>query len=121
MNLIIRLSNSKGKEVILVVVDRLTKYSHYISLIHPYSAATVAQVFINNVYQLHGLPSNIVSDRDPVFVSVFWKELFKQLGVFICTSFVYHPQTDGQTEVVNRCLERYLRCMVSERPSTWVK
>lgn len=115
MDFISGLPNSKGKDVIFVVVDWLSKYSHFMVISHPYLAATVAQVFIENIYRLHGLPSN----RDPVFVGEFWKELFKQLGVSICTSFVYHPQTDGQTELVNRCLETNLRCMTGERPSSW--
>lgn len=65
------------KKVILVVVDQLTNYSHFIALNHSYSATTVVEAFIDNVYRLHGLPNNIVSERDPIFVSVFWKELFK--------------------------------------------
>lgn len=121
MDFITGLPKSQGKDVILVVVDRLTKYGHFMSVSHPYGAATVAQIFIDQVYRLHGLPSSIVSDRDAVFVSNLWQELFKQLGVTLCLSSSYHPQTDGQTEVVNRCIESYLRCMAGERPTTWAK
>lgn len=68
---------SKGKEVIWVVVDRFTKYSHFIALAHPISASSLAQVFIEEIYRLHGLPTYIVSDRDTIFTSLFWKELMQ--------------------------------------------
>nr|GEW02965.1 hypothetical protein [Tanacetum cinerariifolium] len=121
MDFIGGLPKVKGKDIIFVVGDRLTKYSHFMVLGHPYSAKEVAQVFIDNVYKLHGCPSSIISDRDPIFLSAFWKEFLALQGIESKLSTAYHPQTDGQTEVVNRCLEGYLRCMVMERPLTWVK
>lgn len=119
MDFIEKLPNSKGKEVIWVIVDRLTKYSHFIALSHPISASGLAQVFIETVYKLHGLPSYIVSDRDPLFTSQFWKDLMKVIGVQHNLSTAYHPQTDGQTERVNQCLESYLRCMCGRFPKQW--
>ena len=110
----------KGKSVILVVVDRLSKYAHFVALSHPYSAASIAQVFMDTIYKLHGMPTSIVSDRDKIFVSTFWKELFKLMGTQIKLSTSYHSQTDRQTEVVNRCLQTYLCCMTAERPQDWV-
>nr|GFB72995.1 transposon Ty3-G Gag-Pol polyprotein [Tanacetum cinerariifolium] len=80
----------------------------------------VAHEFITNVVRLHGIPSIIVSDRDKVFISNFWQTLFKLHGTNLCMSSSYHPQTDGQTEVINRILEQYLRCFVSDKPKKWV-
>ncbi|RVW25194.1 Transposon Tf2-11 polyprotein [Vitis vinifera] len=110
---------SNGKTAIFVVVDRLTKYGHFMLLPHPYTAKMVAQVFLDSVYKLHGLPHSITCDRDPIFTSVFWQEFFKLQGVSLQLSTTYHPQTDGQTEVVNRCIETYLRCMAGDNPGQW--
>nr|CAD1844221.1 unnamed protein product [Ananas comosus var. bracteatus] len=121
MDFIKGLPPSYGKEVIFVVVDRLSKYAHFIALSHLYSVPTVAQAFFDNIYRLNGLPKSIVSDRDAVFISHVWQELFKHLKVQLNISTAYHPQSDGQTEVVNRCLENYLRCMTGEQPKDWVK
>lgn len=101
MDFIMGLPCSKGYDAIFVVVDRLSKYVHFILLKHPYSAKSLAVVFIKEVVHLHGLPKSIISDRDPIFVSLFWKELFKLCGTNLKMSSAYHPETDGQIEVVN--------------------
>lgn len=119
MDFIEGLPNSNGKSVILVVIDRFTKYGHFLAMSHPYIAQSVAKLFLYMVYRLHGKPISIVTDRDAMFTSLFWKELFKLTGVQLAMSSTYHPQTDGQTERLNQCLENYLRCMVHNTPRKW--
>jgi hypothetical protein len=121
MDFINGLPKSEGKDVIMVVVDHFSKYAHFMSLSHPYSAPTVAKIFMDNVYKLHGLPASVVNDRDPVFLSKFWKELFTIQGVNLLYSSAYHPQTDGQTKIVNKCVENYLRCMTRTNPNQWAR
>lgn len=88
---------------------------------HPVKAVDLAQQFLENVYKLHGLPTKVISDRDPVFVSTFWKELMLKLKIQLNLSTSYHPHTDGQSERLNQCVEQYLRCMVGQNPKQWVK
>ena len=101
MGFIEGLPNSSGKQVIFVVVDRLSKVAYFIALSHPYIAKEVAKVFLDNVFKLHGFPSTITSDRDSVFVSAFWIEFMKFQGVQLQLSSSYHSQTNGQTKVIN--------------------
>ena len=82
---------SSGKHCILVVIDRLSKNAHFLPLSHPYTAIEVAQAYLDNVFKLHGLPLNVVSDRDPTFLSDVWKELFCVHGVDLRYSTAYHP------------------------------
>lgn len=111
----------EGKDVIMVVVDRFSKYAHCMALSHPYSAPKVAKVFMENIYKLNELPTSITSDRDPMFLSRFWKEMFSIQGVNLHYSSAYHQQTNGQTEIVNKCIEHYLRCMTRDCPNQWVR
>lgn len=103
----------------LMVVDRMTKCAHFIALSHPYTAATMADVFWKKVHCLHGTPESIVTDMDKVFLWNFLQSLFKVLGTQLHYSTTYHPQSDGQTERVNKCLENYLGCMTASRPTQW--
>jgi transposase InsO family protein len=121
MDFITGLPKSEGKSVIMVIVDRLTKYAHFCALSHPFKASTVATAFMETVQKLHGSPKIIVSDRDPIFTGHFWTELFSCLGTQLAHSSSYHPQSDGKTEIVNKCLEGYLRCFVSDKQTQWFK
>lgn len=100
-----------GKSAILTVVDRFSKYTHFLALAHPYTASSVARIFFDEVVRLHGMPSSIVSDRDPIFTSNFWTELFHLASVKLHINSAFRPQTDGQTKVVNRIITMYLRCL----------
>ena len=104
-----------GNTIILVVVDRLYKYSHFCALNHPYTAYSVTQFFLDHIFLLHGIPSSIVSDCDTTLTSHFWTELFLLTNTKLNMSSGYHPQIDGQTEVINKCLETYLHCFTYEQ------
>lgn len=92
-------------------MDRLTKYCHLGALPTGFNATLVAEFFVQQIVKLHGYPASIVSDRDRVFTSV---------GRIECKIIAYHPQSDGQTEVVNRCIEMYLRSIVHDNPKRWL-
>lgn len=85
------LPRSMGYDVILVAVDRFTKYAHFLGLTHPFNAQSVTAVFVKEIVQLHGFPSVIVSDRDKFFVSLFWREIFRLQGTQLNRSTTYHP------------------------------
>lgn len=101
------------------MVDRLSKYGHFVIIKHPYTAVQIAQIFIKEIFRLHGLPRTIVSDHDPTFLSQFWTAFFQAQGTKLCHSSAYHPQSDGQTEVLNRMLEHYLSCFAGDKPTSW--
>lgn len=92
MDFITGLPKSQGKDVVMVVVDRLSKSAHFVALHHPF--ITVASLFFDNVLKLHGMPASIVCNRDPTFTSDFWNEFTLQ-GIAFNYSSAYHPQTDG--------------------------
>lgn len=110
---------SASCNVILVIVDKFSKFAHFLALRHPYTALTVVQLFMSEVHCIHGLPRAIISDRDRVFTSQLWKELFRRAGTQLRMSSSYHPQSDGQTERVNQCLEMFLRCFTHACPAQW--
>lgn len=115
------LPKSKTFDTILVIVDKLTKYAHFLCLSHPYTALSVAQLFLSQVYKLHGMPYVIISDRDRIFTSSLWQELFRLTDTTLNMSSAYHSQTDGQTARLNQCLKTYLRCIVHSCPQKWTQ
>ena len=121
MDFITGLPTSNAHSVIMVIVDRLSKFAHFLPLKADYNSKKVAETFIANIVKLHGMPRSIVSDRDKVFMSQFWQQLFKQQGTTLARSSAYHPQTDGQSEIVNKTLEMYLRCFCFSNPKRWLQ
>ena len=96
-------------------------FSHFFVVTATFTAAQVDELFFKEVFRLHGLPKSIVSDRDSKFVGAFRKEIFKLVGTQLNLSTRYHPQNDGQIEMVNQWLEGYLRNYVSGKQKTWIK
>jgi hypothetical protein len=121
MNFIEGLPMSDHSNCIMVVVDKFSKYSHFVPLCHPFTALGVAHHFMDNIFKLHGFPSTIITDRDRIFTSALWKEMFKIAGVELRFTTAYHPQSDSQLKRVNQCLETYLRCFAQACPTKWKK
>jgi hypothetical protein len=120
MDFIVQLPKTKsGWDSIVVFVDRMTKRVHFAPTKTNATSPEIAQIFFDTVVKLHGLPRAIISDRDPKFTSLFWKSLFQRLGTKIKMSTAYHPQTDGQSERVNRVLEEMLRHFVNYHQNDW--
>lgn len=108
---------SRGKNVLLVIVDRFSKQAHFVPLSQPYTVVSVAYLFFDYIFKLHGLQETIVNDQDITFISTFWTKLFKLCGTKLAFSLTYHPQSDGQIEMVNHTIEMYLWCFTSDQPT----
>jgi len=109
--------NSKHNDSIMVVVDKLSKAAHFIPIKSTYKAINIVDIFMKEIFRLHGVPRILISDRDAKFTGTFWKALFKDLDTQLNFSTTYHPQTDGKTERVNQILEDMLRMYVMNQPN----
>jgi hypothetical protein len=110
---------ARNFDAITVFVDKLTKQAHFVPSTTSATAVDVAHQFFDNIFKLHGLPTSIISDRDTRFTSRFWQELHRMLDVKLALSTAYHPQTDGQTEVMNKTLKTMLRAFIDNKQSNW--
>ena len=110
---------ARSYDSIIVVVDRFSKMAHFIPCSKSTDASQMAKLFFREVIRLHSLPSTIISDRNVKFVSYFWKTLWTLFGTTLKYSSAFHPQTDGQTEVVNWSLGDLLRCLVGDKLGNW--
>lgn len=106
-------------EAIWVIVDRLTKSAHFIPIRMDYQLERLAKLYIERIVSLHGIPSSIISDRDPRFTSRFWESLQGALGTNLRMSSAYHPQTDGQTKRTIQSLDNLWRACVLEKGGAW--
>lgn len=113
------LPTSASKNTILTIVDRFSKAVHFVALAKLPSAAETAELMVEHVSRIHGIPLDIVSDRGPQFTSRVWKEFCRALGATASLSSGHHPQSNGQTERANQDLETALRCICARNPASW--
>src|SRR3954465_13362554 len=120
MDFILGFTRTKnGKDSIFVVVDIFSKMAHFLPCNKTDDASHIANLFCREILRLHGVPKTIVSNRDVKFLSYFWKTLCAKLGIKLLFSTAYHPQTDGQTEVVKRTLSTLLHVLIKKNIKEW--
>jgi hypothetical protein len=106
---------------IWVIVDRLTKTAHFVPVHTTYSVERYAEIYVDLILRLHGVPKTILSDQGTQFVARFWAQVHESLGTKLVHSSSYHPQTDGQTERINQIVEDMLRACVIHFDKAWDK
>lgn len=119
LDFITGLPPSQGNTAVLVIINRFSRAARFVTLPKLPSAKETAELVINHVFRVFGLPQDMVSDRGPQFSSRFWKAFCQLLGSTASLSSGYHPESNGQTERMNQEFENTLTCMVSNNPSTW--
>ncbi len=112
-------TTANGFNCIVTVVDKLSKMAHFIATTTTIDAPGLAQLMMSHVFKLHGFPKALISDRDTRFTSAYWKAFIDALGIASHMSTAFHPQTDGQTERMNRTIEEMLRSYVNEKHNNW--
>jgi len=119
VDFVVELPLSSGHDAVMTIVDSVSKQTHFILMHMTVTAEGAAQLFLHQVWKLHGLPKCVVSDQGPQFVARFTRELYRLLGIKLVSSTAWHPQTDGQTERINQELDQYLQLFVNERQDNW--
>jgi len=120
MDFMVSLPPSRGFDAIIVVVDRFNKMAHFIPTKDEATAQETGRLLFTHVFKLHGLPKDIISDRDPKFTSKFWRALWKRMGSELKMSTSFRPQTNGQTKRVNLVIQQFLRNYVAVDQQDWV-
>jgi hypothetical protein len=103
----------------MVVINKLSKSVHFIPIKSTFKDINIVEIFMKDIFRLHGIPKMVISDRDVKFTSAFWKELFARLNTNLNFSTSYHPQTDGQTERTNQIVEDMICMYVRTKPNKW--
>jgi hypothetical protein len=110
---------TRKHDSIIVVVDKLTKDTHFIPVKLNHKEANISEIYMKEIARLYGVPKEIVLEEDPKFTSNFWKGLFKGFGNNLNFSTTYHLESDGKTEGINQIIEDMLRMYVIDKPSKW--
>jgi transposase InsO family protein len=103
----------------MVVIDKLSKSVHFIPVKSTFKDINIIEIFIKEIFRLHGIPKIVISDRDVKFTSAFWKELFARKNTNLNFNMSYHPQTDGQIERMNQIVEDMLCMYIRTKVSKW--
>jgi Integrase core domain len=104
----------RSKDSIMMVVDRLSKMTYFVHCAKIMDGTHITDLYFKEVVKLHGIPKTITSDKDPKFIRHFWRTLWRKMGTKLQFSSAYHPQTNGQTEIVNHNLGNLLRSLVGD-------